>query len=54
MQVKCMTDVTVPACRDILKGVKDFSIVANLTNEALLTTKAAAVYMRGGKLDHLP
>lgn len=49
-----MTDITVPACRNVLKGVKDFSIVANLTDETLLTTQAAAVHVRGGKLDHLP
>lgn len=54
MRVKCVTDITVPARRNVLKGVKDFSIVADLTDETLLTTKAAAVHMRGGKLDHLP
>lgn len=45
--------IGVPACRNVLKGVKDFSIVADLTDETLLATKAAAVHMRGGKLDHL-
>jgi len=49
-----MTDITVPACRNVFKGVKDFSIVANLTDETLLTTEAAAVHMRGCKFDHLP
>lgn len=53
MQVTCMTNITVPACRNVLKGVKDFSIVANLTDETFLTTKAAAVHVRGGKLDYL-
>lgn len=43
-----------PACRNVLKGVQDFTIAANFTYEPLLTTKAAAVHMRGGKLDYLP
>lgn len=32
------SDIGVPACSNVLKGVKDFSIVANLTDETLLAT----------------
>ena len=46
--------ITVPACRNVFKGVKDFSVVTDLTDESLLTTETTAVHMRGGKLDHLP
>lgn len=36
----------------LLKGVKDLSVLAELTDEALLSTQAAAEHVRAGELDH--
>lgn len=45
---------SLPACRNVLKRVQDFTVVTDFAYEPFLATKAAAVHMRGGKLDYLP
>lgn len=43
----------VPLGGALLEGVDDLSVVAELTDEAFLSTQAAAENMGAGKLDHL-
>lgn len=37
----------------LLEGIDDLTVLAKLTDEALLPAQTAAVDMRAGKLDHL-
>lgn len=37
----------------LLEGVDDLSVVAELTDEAFLSTQTAAEHVGAGKLDHL-
>lgn len=49
---KFITD-SVPLGGVLLEGVDDLSVVAELTDEAFLSTQTAAENVRAGKLDHL-
>lgn len=44
---------SVPACWNIFKRVEDLSIVTDFTDEPLLATETAAVYVWGGKFNDL-